>query len=41
MVDYSVVDVRRETDFALATDPSLIIVQNIATGDNNLTVFSL
>ena len=34
MMDNSVVDMRNEIDFELVTDPSLIVVQNIATGDN-------
>ena len=41
MIDNSVVDMRNEIDFELVTDSSLIVVQNIATGDNYLTVFSL
>jgi len=41
MQDNSVVDMRNEIDFELVTDSSLIVVQNIATGDNYLTVFSL
>jgi len=40
-MENSVVDMRNEIDFELVTDPSLIVVQNIATGENNLTVFSL
>ena len=41
MMENSVIDMRNEIDFELVTDPSLIVVQNIATGENNLTVFSL